>query len=149
MPIDEMQQLIDILHQQNCSLVVKAITGELTTYNKKGVRDLIYLLDNESERLQGAMIADKVIGKAAAGLIVRGGVVKVYADVMSQLALPLLREAGISYSYGKLVEHIVIPEGDNRCPLENIVTDAQNADEVETMLREHFSQMQAARKHLS
>lgn len=144
-----MKQLIDILLHQNCSLVVKSTNGEITTYYKKGVRDLIYLLDNDAERLRGARIADKVIGKAAAGLMVRGGVVEVYADVMSQLALPLLQEAGISYSFGQLVEHIVIPEGDSRCPLEQIVADAQNASEIETMLREHFAQMQASREHQS
>ena len=144
-----MKQLIDILLHQNCSLVVKSTNGEITTYYKKGVRDLIYLLDNDAERLRGARIADKVIGKAAAGLMVRGGVVEVYADVMSQLALPLLQEAGISYSFGQLVEHIVIPEGDSRCPLEQIVADAQNASEIETMLREHFAQMQASREYQS
>ena len=85
-----MQHLIDLLHQQECSLVVKAKTGEVTTYNKKGVRDLVWLLDHDAERLRGAVIADKVIGKAAAGLIVQGGVVEAYAEVMSRLALPCL-----------------------------------------------------------
>ncbi len=137
-----MQQLIDILHQKECSLVVKANTGETTTYNKKGVRDLIWLLDHEPQRLSCAVIADKVIGKAAAGLIVKGGVAEVYANVMSRLALPLLDEAGIPYSYGELVERIVIPEGDNRCPLERIVADAKTAEGVETLLRQHFQEME-------
>ena len=136
-----MQQLIDILHRQECSLVVKSKTGEVTTYNKKGVRDLVWLLDHDAERLCGAMIADKVIGKAAAGVIVQGGVVEAYADVMSRLALPLLDDAGIAYSYGTLVDRIVIPEGDTRCPLERIVAPAQNAAEVETLLRDHFAEM--------
>ncbi len=136
------QQLIDLLHQQECSLVVKAKAGEITTFYKKGVRDLIWLLDHDAERLHGATIADKVIGKAAAGLIVQGGVAEAYADVMSQFALPLLDEAGIAYSYGALVDHIVIPEGDDRCPLEHIVSPARNATEVENLLREHFAEMQ-------
>ena len=137
-----MQHLIDLLHQQECSLVVRSKAGEVTTYHKKGVRDLVWLLDHDAERLQGAVIADKVIGKAAAGLIVQGGVVEAYAKVMSRLALPLLDEAGIAYRYGQLVDHIVIPEGDNRCPLERIVAPAQNAAEVEHLLREHFAEMQ-------
>lgn len=122
--------------------MVRSKTGEVTTFNKKGVRDLVWLLDHNAERLHGATIADKVIGKAAAGLIVQGGVAEAYADVMSLLALPLLDDAGIAYSYGTLVDHIVIPEGDNRCPLERIVAPAQNAAEVETLLREHFTEMQ-------
>ena len=136
-----MQQLIDILHQQECSIVVQSKAGEVTTYYKKGVRDLVWLLDHNVECLRGAKIADKVIGKAAAGLLVQGGVVEAYADVMSRLALPLLDEAGIPYRYGTLVDCIVIPEGDNRCPLERIVAPARTADEVEALLREHFEEM--------
>ena len=136
-----MQRLIDLLHKEGTSLVVKATTGEVTTYNKKGVRDLVWLLDNEPERLRGASVADKVIGKASAGLIVQGGVAEVYAEVMSRLALPLLEEAGIAFSYRELVDCIVIPEGDDRCPLERIVADARTAEQVETMLRAHFREM--------
>lgn len=143
-----MQQLINLLHQADCSLVVRAETGEVTTYQKKGVRDLVWLLDNAPERLRQASIADKVIGKAAAGLIVQGGVAEVYADVMSRLALPLLEAAGILYSYGELVERIVIPDGDDRCPLERIVADAHTAPEVESMLRQHFQNKQLKTKTL-
>ncbi len=135
-----MQELIDILHNKACSLVIRAQSGEVTTYDKKGVRDLVWLLDNEPERLRHARLADKVIGKAAAGLIVQGGVTEVYADVMSCLALPLLDNADIAYSYGDLVDRIVIPEGDNRCPLESIVAEAQTAPQVEALLRAHFKE---------
>jgi len=118
----------------------------VTSYHKKGVRDLIWLLDNEPERLYKARIADKVIGKAAAGLLIQGGVAEVYADVMSRLALPLLDASGINYSYGELVDRIVIPDGDDRCPLERIVAEAQTAGEVETMLRRHFKEVQTKQK---
>lgn len=140
--VSNMDELIDILHAEDCSLVVCNTNGEVTTYNKKGVRDLIWLLDNDPQRLKYARIADKVIGKAAAGLIVQGGVREVYADVMSRLALPLLDAACIPYSYGELVDRIVIPAGDDRCPLEKIVTPATSALEVEQMLRQHFAEMQ-------
>ena len=39
--------LLDILRSGNHSLVVRSSAGEITTYSKKGVRDLIWLLDNE------------------------------------------------------------------------------------------------------
>ena len=143
-----MQQLITQLHVMDCSLVVRNCSGEVTTYNQKGVRDLVWLLDNEPDRLRGATIADKIIGKAAAGLLVQGGVTEVYADVMSRAALSLLDEAGIVYTYGLLVERIVIPEGDSRCPLEQIVAPACDAREVEVMLRNHFREMQARRNNV-
>lgn len=140
-----MNTLKDILHSKESSLVVRSQDGVVTTYDKKGVRDLVWLLDNEPERLRDAKVADKVIGKAAAGLMVQGAVGEVYADVMSRLALPLLDKANIPYSYGELVERIIIPKGDDRCPLEKIVSEATTAQEVETMLRQHFAEMQALR----
>ena len=118
----------------------------MTTYNKKGVRDLVWLLDNEPQRLRGASVADKVVGKASAGLLVQGGVIEVYADVMSRLAIPLLDKAGIRYNYGETVDRVVIPEGDKRCPLESIVLEAETAQEVETLLRQHFEEMRNSRR---
>lgn len=136
-----MQDLINLLHTTHCSLVVKS-QGEVRTYCKKGVRDLVWLLDNEPGRLVGARVADKVVGKASAGLLVQGCVSEVYAQVMSRLAVPLLQQAGITFSYTTLVDRIVIPVGDKRCPLEQIVAPAQTPQEVEHLLREHFAEMQ-------
>lgn len=140
-----MVTLKQILHESGCSLVVRDSSGEVTTYDKKGVRDLMWLLDHAPLRLCGASIADKVIGKAAAGLVAVGGVRKLYAEVLSRKALPLLEEAGIAFSCGTLVEHIVIPVGDTRCPLEQIVAAARTPQEVEAMLRHHFTEMAARR----
>ena len=134
-----MKKIVTILNSIGCSLVVEK-NGEITTYNKKGVRDLIWLLDNDPERLREAQIADKVVGKAAAGLMVQGGIREVYAEVMSQKALPLFEEAGIPYTYGTLVEHIIAPE-DGRCPLEKIIAHASTAKEVEIAFRRHFEEM--------
>ena len=141
-----MEKLIDILTSTGCSLVVESL-GEVRTYNQKGVRDLIWLLDNEPQRLRGARVADKVVGKASAGLMAQGGVSELYSQVISQLALPLLDEAKIAYSYGTLVDRIVIPDGDTRCPLEQIVASATTSPQVERLLRDHFADMQRQREN--
>ena len=117
-----MKKLIDILHREGCSLVVEK-DGEVSIYNQKGVRDLEHLLKHEPEKLRGARIADKVTGKAAAGIVVKGGVKELYTDVM-----------------------IIIKEGDNRCPLEKIVDSATTADEVVETLWAHFDEMKNKHK---
>ncbi len=137
-----MEDLIELLHSSGCSLVVRSADQMVTTYNKKGVRDLMWLIDNEPDRLMDADVADKIIGKAAAGLIINSGVKCVYAGVMSAKAVTLFnKESFKNYSYGTLTERIIIPETDTRCRLESIVEDAQNAKDVETMLRAHFKEM--------
>ena len=132
------EELKKILETEQCSLVVWNC-GRVTCYNKPGVRDLEHLLDNEPEMLRGAVIADKVIGKAAAGMVAVGRVKELYAEVMSKKAIPLLEKAGIAYSYGKLVDGIV-EEGD-RCKLEQITADCATAEDVVAALRAHFAEM--------
>lgn len=132
-----MQLLIEILRREKCSLVVKN-HGIVTTYSKPGVRDLEYLLDHEPEVLHGAVIADKVIGKAAAAMVVVGGVKELYAEVMSKKAIPFLDEAGIAYTYGTLVD--TIKEEGGRCQLEKITAPASTPEETVALLRAHFEE---------
>lgn len=142
MPLDK---LIETLHKSGCSLVLEDKQGNIRLFFKKGVRDLEDLLDHEPETLSGATIADKVIGKAAAGMIAYGGASEVYAEAMSRKALPLLEDNNVRYSYGQVVDHIVIPQGDTRCPLEEIVAPATTAEEAVRLLRQHFMEMQKQR----
>lgn len=138
-----MQHLIEILRREKCSLVVKN-HGIVTTYSKPGVRDLEHLLDHEPEVLQGAVIADKVIGKAAAAMVVVGGVKELYAEVMSKKAIPFLDEAGIAYSYGTLVD--TIKEEGDRCQLEKITAPASTPEETVALLRAHFEEKKRERE---
>lgn len=136
-----LSKLIGILHKEGCSLVLEDVQGNIRLFYKKGVRDLEDLLNNEPDTLKGATIADKVIGKAAAGMMAYGGVREVYADVLSRKAISLLNDNHVMYSYDKLVDHIIIPKGDTRCPLEEIVSSAKTAEETVNMLQHHFIMM--------
>lgn len=138
-----MQQLIEILRREKCSLVVKN-HGIVTTYSKPGVRDLEYLLDHDPEMLHGATIADKVIGKAAAAMVVVGGVKELYAEVMSKKAIPFLEEACIAYTYGTLVD--TIKEEGDRCQLEKITAPATTPEETVDLLRAHFEEKKRERE---
>lgn len=138
-----MQQLIEILRREKCSLVVKN-HDIVTTYSKPGVRDLEYLLDHDPEMLHGATIADKVIGKAAAAMVVVGGVKELYAEVMSKRAIPFLEEAGIAYTYGTLVD--TIKEEGDRCQLEKITAPATTPEETVALLRAHFEKKKRERE---
>lgn len=138
-----MQQLIEILRREKCSLVVKN-HDIVTTYSKPGVRDLEYLLDHDPEILHGATIADKVIGKAAAAMVVVGGVKELYAEVMSKKAIPFLEEAGIAYTYGTLVD--TIKEEGDRCQLEKITAPATTPEETVDLLRTHFEEKKRERE---
>ena len=90
-----MKELIEKLHAGGYSCVIA--NGDcIRTFTQRGVADLYDLLVQDADFLKGASVADKVIGKAAASLMVLGGVKEVYTHTISQPALLLLQEAGIN-----------------------------------------------------
>ena len=89
-----MDELIRLLHEGGYSCVIRK--EEIRTFTQRGVADLYDLLNQHPAFLHGAQVADKVVGKAAAALMVLGGVREVYTDIISEPALAVLHKANIS-----------------------------------------------------
>lgn len=115
----KISDLIDILHSDKCSCVIS--NGVRTErFYKRGILDLLALVQTNDDILTNAMVADKVVGKGAAALMILGGVRRVYADVISESALSLFRQSGVELSYGKLVNSIINRSGTDICPVEKL-----------------------------
>ena len=115
-----MKQLIDILHDEALTLVIKSSDGAIHRFTQRGVKDLLNLVQTRPEVLHDAIVADKAVGKAAAACMVMGGVQQVHADVMSEPALALLQAHGVKAEYGQLVDHIINRAGTDWCPMEKL-----------------------------
>ena len=127
-----MKELIDILHDEGLTLVVKSADGTLHRFTQRGVKDLLTLVTERPDVLQGAIIADKAVGKAAAACMVMGGVYQVHADVMSEPALALLQKNGVNAGYGQLVDHIINRAGTDWCPMERL---SRNEDDPAAIIQ--------------
>ena len=92
----------------------------IVTDRRRGVRPLLDLLDS-GENFAGYSAADKVVGKAAAFLYQLLGVEFVYAQVISQPALDVLKRFGIPTEYGTLVPAIRNRDNTGFCPMESAV----------------------------
>ena len=125
-----MKELIQILHDEDLTLVVKSGSGEIHRFTQRGVKDLLSLVTERPDVLKGALVADKAVGKAAAACMVRGGVRQVHADVMSEPALALLQAHNVIAEYGTLVDHIINRAGDGWCLMEKLSRDLDDPDEI-------------------
>jgi hypothetical protein len=67
---------------------------------EKGIRPLM------GRDLAGVFVVDKIIGKAAAMLLIEGKAVKVYSDTMSVPAINLLTKHGMKFEYGTKVDSV-------------------------------------------
>ncbi len=107
------------LQENNASLVVLYANGEGKAYYQNRITDIKEILQQDKMALKGAVIADKVIGKVAGSILAVAGVKEIYADVMSQYAIPVLEQNGIQYEYKNLVDYIQNNDKTGMCPMEN------------------------------
>ena len=124
-----MAALVERLEKGNYSCVI-ANGNDIRTFNRKGVVDIYDLLKKEPEFLSGALIADKVIGKAAAALLVLGKIREVYAGVISLRAVELFESYGIKVSYGQSVPYIINRTHTGWCPLEKLSRNLKDPYEI-------------------
>ena len=134
------QQAIETLHATHCSCVI-ANGSRLEQFHERGVKDLHHLLHNDKALLDGAFIADKVVGKGAAALMIAGGVKEVYADVMSCAALSLFQHHCLEVEYGLLVDNIINRTGTDICPVEKLCAQCLTAEECLPLIEDFVSKL--------
>ncbi|MBG0788180.1 MAG: DUF1893 domain-containing protein [Anaerolineaceae bacterium] len=89
--------------------------------------DLEDYLQEHPGLLKNATVWDKVIGKAAALLILRMGGNRIHGVLMSELAAQALEKAGVAHSFDSLVPQI-------DCQTEEILKDIVDPDEAYEIL---------------
>lgn len=122
--------IVDKLYEDNASLVVQYADGKCEEYFNQRIIDIVNILKENKDALKGAEVADKVIGKVAASIFVMAGVMTIYADTLSKIALPILEENGIEYSYNNLVKYIQNSDKTGMCPMENRFKDENNLKNI-------------------
>lgn len=138
---EERQFLIDTLFRERCSCVIRS--GDvIRIFRERGVKDLFRLLKEEPAMLRGAFVADKVVGKAAAALMVLGGIRELFADVISHPALELLARYRIRVSYTVAVDHIINRTRTGWCPMEIRCRECTTADECLEQIEEFMKTLQ-------
>ena len=117
----ELDRAVALLHREEYTCVL-CDKDRVMTSRKTGIAPLVERLSS-GESLKGMAVADRVIGKAAAMLLLHAGVTAVYGDVMSETACALLREGGAFVQYGTLTPMIRNRMNTGPCPMEQAVAD--------------------------
>lgn len=122
-----MQQALTLAKETLCPPDVTCAVVQdgavVSTGRGMGVKPLLSIFNSTPQLLKGAAVADTVIGKAAAMLLIHAGAVAVYGEVMSRPAVQALEAHGILHAFGTVVPMIVNRTGDASCPLEQSVAD--------------------------
>lgn len=125
----EMMKLID----DGQSIVVARHGVIIARAKGDGIKPAIDMLD--AGKLSGAVVFDRIVGRAAAAIFVSGGVKSVHAKVMSKSAKEFLKANNVTAYPVELVEKIRNRSGNGICPMEKTVENLDKADEMVKNLR--------------
>ena len=131
----EGRQMLEMLNSQSLSLMVYN-DSVLTTHDNRGIHDLLQLVSDQPERLQGAIVADKLVGRAAAAIMAVGGVRELHTNLISTPARELLEKAGIRVFAREEVPAILNRDRSGMCPMDTRIADAETPEECVRLLQE-------------
>ena len=117
---------------------------EYTSYDR-GVKPLVSLLQGDRS-FMGAFAADKCVGAGAAHLYVLLGVRAVWANVISEAAIKVLKNNGIEIYYDKSVPYIINRKGDGMCPIESAVAGAKSSAEAYDLIISTLQRLEESAK---
>lgn len=119
---------------RDCRMAVVRGGREAYTSQERGIGALLDLALHQPEVLRGGILADRIVGKAAAMLCVLGGVKYVSGEIMTQGAVNYLEAHGVPYRYENGVTRLLGPDGTGDCPLELAVAALEDPGEAAAAL---------------
>jgi len=129
------------LYEENLTLAIVKNGELLYSTESHRISGFLDALDKCAERLQGASLADRVIGKAIALLCIRAKIKEVYAAVLSRKAQTIFKQHKIVCHWNKLVENILDTTKKDMCPFEKAaeeISDPEKAYKIFKELRENL-----------
>lgn len=128
------KEFIDKILNSECTCLVSC-NDKVFTSSKRGVAPILDFIDESSGILNGALVYDNIIGKAAAMLLQNNNVRGIFAAVISSYACDFLDEHNIPYEYISKVSFIENRTKNGMCPLENEVLELTDSNKAYGVIR--------------
>jgi hypothetical protein len=119
--VNALDEYITRLDDSGLSLMVYKGDAVIFKSPSKGVKPHLEAIDALGTNLKGTTMVDKIVGRAAALLILYSSPAEVHAGVISRGGRELLEKAGLKLFYSEETEHIKTVDGRIYCPFEAMV----------------------------
>jgi len=136
---EEILQNMDIAREAllntNSSIVIVQY-GKIWKEKKgEGIKPILETIEEMKDDLNGAVVGDKILGKASALLCAYANVGGVFALKATKTAIAVLIRAGIPGQTETLVETIENKKRDGMCPFEKMLSNIDSPEEAYTILK--------------
>ena len=128
--MSSMNHYLDILEETGNSLMIYK-NGELIFESSlKGIRPHLKAINELGEKLEDTLVVDKILGRAAAFLVIYIKAAEAITAVLSTPGKRVLEKYGVKFSYREEVPHIKMENGVIYCPFERMVQGMEDPDEA-------------------
>lgn len=103
----------------------------------RGLKPFLDLLDKNPAKLAGAVIGDRIVGRASAFLCIYAKVKAVFALHISEDALDLLERHGCVAAWTETVPYIVEHDLSSKCKLDLILENVEKPADALKLIREY------------
>ncbi len=116
-----MNGYLEELDKTGNSLMIYSHGQLIFQSTSKGIRPHLEAIEKHGESLRGTLMVDKIVGRAAALLILYSEAAEAHAQVLSRPGKQVLDMHGLPISYVELTDHIKLKDGSIYCPFERMV----------------------------
>jgi len=136
----------EILKKKDLSLAIVKEGEPLFESSSSGINGLLQAVEKLKDNLHESSVADRIVGRAAALLLVYSHVKEVYAATLSSEGLKVLKEYDVPAEHDDLVPKILDREGKNICPFERFSLTIKSVDEAYEQLKAFTESLKAKRQ---
>lgn len=124
----ELEKAMTAVKNEGCTCAL-TLGNVIFKSKDKSVRSLLDWM-NSGNNYMGYMLADKIVGKAAAFIMIAMGIREIYAQVISEPAKALLEKEHVVVNADLVVPEILDKDKAEKDPLERAVESYENAAEA-------------------
>lgn len=139
-----LQNAIARLKDEHLSCIAFIGNNEYVS-SDKGLRPLLKPLRENNDFFIDAIVIDRIIGKSAAFLLIKGKIKSLHALTISQHALDLLNKHHIPVTYENCVPYIINADHTGMCPMEATVLEIEDVEEAYLALIKKVESLMAAK----
>ena len=139
-----MNHYLETLEETGNSLMIYKNNELIFESNLKGIRPHLKAINELGLELRDSLMVDKILGRAAAFLVIYSGAAETIAVVVSTPGKRVLEKYGIRFSYREEVPHIKMENGVIYCPFERMVQGIQDPKEAYEAIVEKMNSFKTA-----
>ena len=138
--MEDIELARSLLEEEKWNLVIVKGGQVLFSSRERGVAPFFQAVQSMGKSLHNAAMADHIVGLAVAMLCLHARIASVYAGIVSQGALDMLKKKGVTVSSKSAVPHISNYDGTDLCPFEKLAGSCQKPSQLLAALQSLFAE---------